>query len=556
MSAETELAKLSEIQKLDEPHLHVKELIRDVDQQVKRNLVTQFGIARFLDDFKVGGSVDTVHNVRAGIYSSDSVKRELENKTSGYDKDIARRLHGGSASYKEINREQTRLKENHQLVDVNTGKLLKVNQQTDLDHTVATKTIWEDQGRALAGLSADEIANSKYNLHLTDKSINRSMGAQDKTEYANDLSRKKEIWKQQGSLDQKDSNLSDSKKHSKAENTLNRLAADEQAIKKNDLNAKHAIDKKINQYYQSKKFLKGALINSANQGLKQSGKAIIGIILYQVEDAIVKALVRVISRWETYNSIESRFESLIQAIKNNLATINVRVGAIKDVAFAGLSGGFMGALINTIVNAFSTTSANIAKLLNDSLISLVQAAKVLCIQDAQITLREKTSQAIKIITAALGASLGVMLGGALSKDIMLKFPALAPFADLIGNLVSAVISGGLTAMIIYTLDNWSRVLSNVKEQFDTFMVGLTVSPKTIEASYQQAIARVETLYQELLTQIYKRYAETNCLQQLAYDMDLPTADQFVASGDLAQHMGVDQQKILKNRSDIDTYFNS
>ncbi|EQM54373.1 hypothetical protein N692_03745 [Lactiplantibacillus plantarum EGD-AQ4] len=556
MSAETELVKLSEIQELDEPHLHVKELISDVDQQVKRNLVSQFGITRFLDDFKVGGGVDTIHNVRAGIYSSEGVAQQLKDETSGYDKDVARTLHGGSAAYKEINRQQTELKKKHQLTDVNTGKLLKANQQTDLDHTVATKTIWEDQGRVLAGLSADEIANSKDNLHLTDKSINRSMGAQDKTEYAKDLSRKKAIWKKQNSLDQNDSNLSNSKKRSKAENTRNRLAADEQAIKENDLNAKHAIDKKINQYYRSEKFLKGTFVNSASQGLKQSGKAVIGIILYQVEDAIIKALVKVINQWETFNSVKERFDSLIQAIKNNLATIDVRVNSIEDAAVSGLTGGFMGAVTNTIVNAFSTTAVNIAKLLNDSLISLVQAAKILCVQDAQITLRERTNQATKIITAALVASLGVMLGDVLSKDIMVKFPVLAPVSDLIGNLMSAVISGGLTAMLIYTMDNWSQILLSVKEQFDTFMVGLTVSPKTIEASYQQAIAKVETLYQELLVQIYQRYAETNRLQQLAYDMDLPTADQFVASGDLAQHMGVDQQQILRNRSDVNNYFNS
>jgi len=282
----------------------------------------------------------------------------------------------------------------------------------------------------------------------------------------------------------------------------------------------------------------------------------VGIIMYQVNDAFMASLVGVIKRWDEYPSIKARFDVLVRSIKTNLKAIDVRLASPENAALSGLSGGFMSAILNTIVNALVTTSANMAKVLNDSLVSLIQAARILCTTDVTVTPQVKAKQAVKVVVTALMASVSLILGDALGNVIAVKMPVLSPVAGLIGNVVSAIISGGLTAMLIFTVDNLGQVFSSVKDQFNTFLVGLTVSSQSIEASYQQAVAKVETLYQELLTDIYQRYAETGRLQALAYDMDLPTADQFVASANLAEHVGVDQQRILKSRSDITDYFNS
>lgn len=556
MVAGTELSELSKIQDTKNPELHIKELIKDVDEQIKTNLTTQFGITRFLDSFQTGGGVDTINNVRNNVYSSEEVKQQLEKETSGYNKEVARELHGGSQKYRDINQQQTALQKQHKLKDVNTGKILARNQETDLDHTVATKTIWEDKGRALAGLSADELANTKSNLHLTDKSINRSMGAQDKEVYADDLERKKEIWKQQNIKDQQNPNLSDEKKRSKEQNTRNRLEADKQSIKENSQSASHSIEHRINGYYKSSKFLKGTVANGAKQGFNQAEKAVVGIIIFQVEDAIMQSTLQIIKQWDRYKSIKDRFSAFIDLAKINLKKIKNHVSQIKDAALSGVTGGFFAATINTIINAFMTTSGNLAKVLNDSLIALVQATKLILLPNSRISLREKVKQATKIVVTAVMASTSIVLGDILGKTIAVKVPAIAPISDLIGNVISAIIAGSLTALLIYSVDNFGQIVANVKETFNTLMIGLKVDPSTITDSYQQALAKVDVLYRELLQDIYQRYAETERLQQLAYDMNLPTANQFVNSINLANHVGVDEKRILKSRSDISNYFNS
>ncbi|WP_338225859.1 hypothetical protein [Lactiplantibacillus paraxiangfangensis] len=556
MTAEAELSKLSKIQESVNPELHIKELISNVDEQVKANLIAQFGITRFLDSFQTGGGVDTIHNVRNNVYSSEKVKQQLENETSGYNKDVARGLHGGSQNYRDINRQQTELQKQHKLKDVNTGKILARNQETDLDHTIATKTIWEDKGRALAGLSADELANTESNLHLTDKSINRSMGAQDKEVYANDLERKKKIWKQQNEVDQQNPNLSDEKKRSKEQNTQNRLEANEQAIKENNQGAKHDIERQVNGYYKSSKFLKGTFTNGAKQGISQAEKAVVGVIIFQVENAISQATLQIIEQWDRYETNKARLKEFIALAKTNLNKIKGHISQIKDTALNGLAGGFVSATTNTIINAFVTTSGNFAKILNDSLTALMQATKIILFPDSTVSMHEKVKQATKLVLTAVMGSTSLILGDVLGKTIGTKVPALAPISDLIGNVTSAIIVGALTALLIYSVDNFGQIVTDVKATFNTLMVGLKVDPQTITDSYQQALSKVDVLYRELLQDIYQRYAETDRLQQLAYDMDLPTANQFENSIKLAQHVDVDEKRILKSRSDISNYFNS
>lgn len=554
MSASTELEALAELDETENSPQAMKSLIDDVDEQIKANLISQFGLSQMLGEFKDGGGVDTIHNVRNDVYSSKDVKAEVTEQASGYNKKIARTYHGQSKSYQEINRMQSELKKSGNLVDVNTGKLLRRNQKTDLDHTISTKEIYEDKGRILAGEGVDKLANNETNLHLTDASINRSMGAANKTQYANSLDEKKANWQAEKAKILENKNLTSEKRTAKLQNNENKMQANKQAIKENDQVARKSYNTSVNKYYKSPKFLKSTLKNSAGQGLKNAKAQIIGAIMVQIEGALFRVVKHVIAVWKSFKTMRERFTDFIDKAKTELKQITERVGQIKDAALSGLTGGFIGAIINTIINIFVTTSGNFACILSSAFTSLVQAVKILF--DKTVPFATRLAQALKLISTAVMASLSVMLSEVLSKAIATHAPFLAPISDAIATGISAIVMGVLTAFIIYSIDNFKKVVTKVKEQFQTLMVGLTVSKQTILDNYNRAITHIDEMYQEVLQNIYQHYAETERLQKLAYDLELPTADQFVASIDLARETGVSEEKILKNKSDIENYFNS
>lgn len=548
-----DLLTLSQNVKITDSALHVQDLMEETDNQIKSNLISQFGLSQLFDKFQEGGGVDTVHNVRNDVFSSDEVKAKLQ--PGDYTKSVFDELHGKSKKYKNINDEQTQLKKSGKLVDVYTNKKVRPNEKTDLDHVVPTKEIYADKGRLLAGIPADELANNDDNLHLVDASINRSMGAKEKSKYADTLDESKLKWKKQNERDQRNSNFSDEKKRSKDKNTNNRLKADSDAIKQTDKAARKAYDKKINSYYRGKKFLNATLNNSMKQGFNQAEKAVIGVIIYQVDDALFKSSIEVFNEWYEYNTFHERFSSFIEKIKKRIKLILKRTGEIKDAAFSGFSGGLISAISNTVINMLKTTSKNMAKLLNDSFISIVKAVRILCSSDDTISFNEKSKQAMKVVATALTVSAGVIVADALSKAIVVHAPMLAGISDIISMSISSMVLGIITAFFIYVVDNFGDVVKQLKMDFNTIMVGLTVDPQTIKYSYEKSIVKVDLLYKDLLNEIYGRYEATHHLQELAYDLDLPTADQFSASVNLAKHLGVSDRRILENQYDTQNFFN-
>lgn len=551
--ARDELLKLSQSATIKDAVLHVQDLMETTDHQIKENLISQFGLSQLFDKFQDGGGVDTIHNVRNNIFSSDEVRQKLQ--PGEYNKKAFADLHGNSHRYKNINSEQEILKKSGNLIDVYTNEKVECKEKTDLDHVISTKEIFNDKGRLLAGISADQLANNEDNLHLVDASINRSMGAKNKREYADELESNKTKWKKQNKRDQANPNLTIEKKNSKDKNANNRLRADGEAIKKTDAIARKAYDKKINSYYKGKAFLGATVKNSAKQGLGQAAKAAIGVVIYQVNDALFETSMDIFDHWNEYPTLKERFSSFISKLKGKLKKIASRVNEIKDAAFSGLTGGIVSAITNTIVNIFKTTSKNIAKILNDSFTSLLKATKILC-NNGTIALGERIKVATKIIATSLMATNGIIVADALSKVIATHVPMLAGLSDVIGASFSSIVLGIATAFVVYIIDNFGDVLKQLKIDFNTIMVGLTVNPKTIRSSYNGAMQKIDSLYKDLLDNIYDRYSETHRLQQLAYDLDLPTADQFNASIDLANKLNVDQQRILKNKKEILDFFNN
>ncbi|MEJ5168259.1 MAG: lactate permease, partial [Arcobacteraceae bacterium] len=141
-------------------------LIIDCKQNVISSIVTPFGLGKVIAVYdKVGGNVDTIHNVRnkdkigigmseeeskkdgLGIYATTQAKEAYSNRgeynSDEYHKDI---------NYIDINKQYSKDRKDGKAFDYMTGETLSQNESHDLDHIKSAKEIHDDPGRVLAGL--------------------------------------------------------------------------------------------------------------------------------------------------------------------------------------------------------------------------------------------------------------------------------------------------------------------------------------------------------------------------------------------------------------------
>lgn len=552
MGKQSELIQLSQVQSYGAHKFNIDGLLKSVRDQVQSNLISQFGLGPLFNNFQDGGGVDTIHNVRNEVYSSSEVKEDLHKKTSGYSKEIANSNRKGSENYKKINAMQAEAKKSGKLIDPNTGDRIGINEKTDLDHRVALKEIFEDKGRALSGMDVDEAANTKTNLKLTDRSINRSMKDANKSDYAKDLPRKREIWEKERQAVKNNTTISPEKKRAKLANIENKMRADAEAIEKSDRQARLAYEIHVNsKYYLSSNFLGATVKNASRQAGIQGLKSVAGAVVYQLSDLLFDVLMPIVKSWNSCESMKDRVEDFKTRLYKSFDTLKQRIVLVKDLLLAGLSGGFLSAIANTLINAFLTTGKNFARIINDTFVSLWQAVKLLTTK-TEVPLSVRIKEAFKLITTALIAAGGFMLGEAVSAS--LAGTPFAPIADIIGTGVAAVMTGMATALVVYLFDHFAEVVDGVKSIIKTMAKGMTVTSDQLKADYEQAIIRIDGIYRDVLEEIYVQYDHLNKLADLAFDLGLKPAKQFYASQEYADEVGVDRDRVLRSREDVKKYF--
>jgi len=553
MQAKNQLSQLATLDNTDTSYIHEREMIDEVEDQIKSNLMTQFALGRAFDHYQQGSGVDTVHNVRNGVFSSEQEKDRLTNDDP-YDKQTQQKLHGGSETYRSINSKLTEQKKDGVLKDVNTGKILKRNAKADLDHTISTKEINDDLGRKLAGIDADSLANNDSNLHLTDRSINRSMGDQNKTDYAENLERRKDKWKDQLDSINNNSNLTADEKRVKTQNIKNKMHADADSIKENDKLARQKYNSEINRtYYTSERFIKNSAQKVAISGLSRGTQQAIGSILYQFTDAVFSSMQEVVNDWDDYQSLNARIDDFKKKLEANIGELHLR--DLIQTFSSGFEGGSLASVANILTNTILTTGKNFSMILENVFVSIVQSIQIL--KNGSVPRAIRLREATKLILTSAIASVGLASSAALIAGLKEALPVVPlPIIGVLANALIAIITGSLIGIMIYMFDDWKNLLPQVKKNLQTSMYGIKVTSKSLNEEFQSAIQNVDDLYGKLLNDIYDQYKELHQLQSFAYDMGLDKADQFVASGNLAEAVKVDKKRILRNDADIKGYFKS
>ena len=142
----------------------------EISQVVTKSLVTTFGLDFLLFEDKKGGDVDTINNVRQGIWATEAEKKKYENREK-YDSTAYHQHH----NYIQKGRNDKQAQENGALKDnYRKDKNLSKGQNRDLDHVISAHEIHNDAGRMLAELDGVALANQDSNLSSTSSSINRT----------------------------------------------------------------------------------------------------------------------------------------------------------------------------------------------------------------------------------------------------------------------------------------------------------------------------------------------------------------------------------------------
>lgn len=437
-----------------------KEQMNSLFEQCQKNaidaVVGHFGLAAVVLNSKDGGNVNTTHNVRKEIYASEAEKQLYENRGE-YD---SKHYHADK-NYIAINKEQSELKKQGQSIDYITGKRIKLNDSTDLDHIVSAKTIHDDRARVLAGSDGAKLANTRDNLTLTDSTLNRSKKTKTAEQF---LARRDERIAELKQVEQKRGYLTQSELNEQRKLKKQKEINDEE-FKKAYNESKENIDKKVDRaYYTSAKPYKEALITGAQDAGKMAIHFAIGEILKEFIIGMSDELKTLFKEFgnESLGDIFKRFKERLEKIWANLHA------KWKDIIAGSFEAGivaFFGNLVVFVINIFFTTLKRIVRIIRAGFTSLYQAVKKLF--DKNTPENERLFEASKIFVAGLISAVTMLSGEYITKwlyaipglNVILAFPL--PFldetiGDALGLCISAALGAVLSTIAIYYMDKWAN----------------------------------------------------------------------------------------------------
>lgn len=432
-------------------------LVSDCKKEVINSIVTPFGLGKVVAAYdKTGGNVDTIHNVRHGIYATDKERNAYEQReqynSEAYHKDT---------KYIEINKQYSQAKKNGGTGDYITGETITQHDKHDLDHVVSAKEIHDDRGRILAEVDGIKLANTKTNLKPTDSGINRSKKADSMSDFL--IKKNERIQKIQELKSKKTLNPKEERELKKLEKFKQ---IDDKKAMQSDKEARAKQDSEINkEYYTSTKFAKNTAIAGVNEGKKMGMQQALGLLTLEFFTAVFDELVDIYKNGFSNGFDNDKFFTIL---KKRLKKISIRVAkkweeaaiAFKD----GFISGFISNLVTTVINMFTKTVERTVRIIREGIFSLFRAVRLLLFPPENMTYEEAMHEAKKLLATGLIVSLGVIAEEYI--DILIKGTAiLEPFADILTSVFVGAITGLSITMVVYYIDK----KRNDKEMFNSLV---------------------------------------------------------------------------------------
>lgn len=378
--------------------------------------------------------------------------KEHSDESNNYNKDEAQKIMNDS-SYKEANKKMGQSQKDGTLKDEYTGKTMSKNknrQQSNLDHVVSRKKIYDNQRRKQANKTAADLANMDENLAATNESLNKSKGAKDMDDFIDYLNktkenRKKKYENQCKKIDD-DPNKSEADKQAAKQKLKQKYddmnSADEDRMRKKKKDAEGAINREI---------FVGASKETAKKAGKDALKAMAVSALFTMMKEILNALIRFFKEKE--KTFKRFIEEIKKAIHNFLSKINsfVKTGTSTVI----------GTIVTEIIGPVLEVFRKLASILKQGIFSLREAIQWLKNKENKNKpIVIKVAEIGKIVTAGLSSVSAIVMGETfiqiLSKFplLQIEIPLLGSLASILGLFLASLISGIIGAIVINKIDEF------------------------------------------------------------------------------------------------------
>lgn len=460
-----------------------EQLVSDCKKDIINSIVTPFGLGKIVAAYdKVGGNVDTVHNVRDGVYATNEEKQAYDNR-GDYNSDEYHK----DSNFININKQHSQNRKDGNAIDYMTGNKLERNKSHDLDHIKSAKEIHDDPGRVLAEIKGTTIANTDTNLAPTTAGSNRTKKADSMEDF---LAKKNENLKKIDNLENKDSLSKQEQNELRKLKELSQI--DDKKAMKADKKARQEIDKEINKtYYTSGKFVKSTAKAGALEGSKMGMQQALGLIIAEFFAAVFDEIIDIYKNGYSTSFEDDRFFSVL---KERLKRIANRIKAkwkAAAIAFKdGFISGFISNLVTIVINTFVTTGKRVVRIIREGIYSLFKAVKVLIFPPENMTYEEALHEAKKLLATGLIVSLGVIVEQYI--DTLIKGTAvLEPFSDILTTIFVGAVTGLAITMTIYHIDKKKNdkdavkmLITKTNESFDNIdsMLNSVRKPQGSESS--------------------------------------------------------------------------
>ena len=501
-------------------------------KQLTTETIQRFGIEHILNklegvggysDYKEGGNVSTIHNAKNGVFVDEEHERRFN---SPYD----RKNYEGRCDRKLSAQRKKLFSEKEKIFDAYTNKQLHKDGRTHIDHITSAKEI-HDMDAARLYMTDDErndMATDESNMAAIDGRMNQSKGELSMEEWL--------------------------KKEKDGQTNAERFNVDEKEAMRLRRKSQFNIKKKV--IFSAGEELS---IASFNAGKAQAKKQVIGLLMHYATSIFIEEMQRYAANWENYRRIAERLsglkemgsriqDRLIEKAKNIKEIIKEVFSNAKD----GFISGIVGTIVTTLINMVATTVKSIGKVLQDSITTLIAAFKLWTKNPRNLDKATLAKETIKMISLGISASIGLIAEEGIKNS--LATTPLAIVAEPIGIIGGILVTGGCSALIIYIMDNFGKIMKSFKKIWDRISSSVGKTREEIIETYNKAVLEIDESYQLVLQDIQKYYDRMDKLAILAYDVTASADSQLKSSIDYARAAGVPENEILHNLKEIDDYF--
>ena len=410
-------------------------LFREYEHVIFKSIITSFGLDALIRD-QYGGDVDTIHGVRSigtdplSHYKSAENRKAYEERgvynhkdVEGFGNNYQTIRHNARAFYVENPHNNTvqDAYEDRPLHFLGHSKGRPIDKNAELDHVISAKSIHDDRGRVLAGLSTADLADSEDNLRWTNEHLNRSMGALEIPDYID-----------------KHPELADDAKARMMDVYAQAKASYEKTI--------------IKSYYfdfsnpNCRQFYKQAASSSLYRGFQMGIRQAVGFLIVEIWFSVKEGIEK------SDGTFNGTCDAIAVGLKTGIASALNNYRILFDTFGEGLLSGILSSVTSTITNAFVTISASTGKIIREGWAAIVEATSILLFNDKEQYLCDRMTSAAKVM--ATGAS--VIIGTTVQETVSIKLGEInldSELKEIISVFAGSLCTGLLSVSLLFYIDN-------------------------------------------------------------------------------------------------------